>query len=153
MASTANTSCHGMAFVTIATHNRRPVFHVSRLAELFIDALLHYRAGGHYKLHAYLVMPDCVHLILTPQGVTLEQAVHLIKAGFVQLLDTDVPIWQPSFAYHSISTARDLKILRTYIHMVPVHAHLIPAAELYPYSSAYRTVPPIAPREHALSTQ
>jgi putative transposase len=127
-----------MAFVTITTHRNRPVFQVSRLAELFIEVLLHYRTRGHYKLHAYLVMPDCVHLILTPQGMALKEAIFLIKTGFVHILGPDVPIWQATFGSHSIASARDLKILRTYLHQVPVHADLTTSPELYPYSSAHR---------------
>ena len=92
MGKTIRTPRPGMSFVTIATRDRRPVFEIARAAELLIDTLLHYRTLGHYKLHAYVVMPDHLHLLLTPQAITLEHAVELIKNGFAYRLDTELPI-------------------------------------------------------------
>jgi hypothetical protein len=53
-----------------------PPFQVERDAELLIETLQHYRAEGHYQLHTFVVMPDHLHLLLTPQE-TLERAVGL----------------------------------------------------------------------------
>jgi putative transposase len=130
-----------MSFVTTATHDRRPLFEITRVAELFIDTLLHYRTLGHYKLHAYVVMPDHIQLVLTPQSITLEQAVALIKNGFAYRLETDVPIWEDGFKAYSIANMHDLEVVRTYLHQLPVRANLAAAAELYPHSSAYRQAP------------
>jgi putative transposase len=133
-----------MAFVTTATHQRRPFFQVTRVADLFVETLLHYRTVGHYKLHGYVVMPDHIHLLLTPQGITLAQAVALIKTGFSYRLDSDLPVWEPGFTGYSIANLHDLEVVRTYLHQLPVRAHLSPSAELYPHSSAYRTIPIVA---------
>jgi putative transposase len=130
-----------MSFVTTATRDRRPIFEISRAADLFIDTLLHYRTLGHYKLHAYVVMPDHVHLILTPQSITLEQAVALIKNGFAYRLDTTLPAWEDSFTGYSVANIRDLEVVRAYLHQLPVRAGMAAAAELYPHSSAYRQTP------------
>jgi hypothetical protein len=85
-------------------------------------------------------MPDHVHLLLTPQSITLDQAVTLIKSGFTYRLDTELAIWEPGFTGYSIANLRDLEIVRAYLHQLPVRANLAPAAELYPYSSAYRLI-------------
>ncbi len=130
-----------MAFVTLTTHARRPIFHISRVAELFISTLLHYRIQGHYKLHAYLVLPDHVHVILTPHAMPLARAVNLIQLGFVHRIDSKVAIWEPSYSAYSIGSLRDLDTVRSYLHQAPVRAQLTPTAELYPYSSAYRAAP------------
>jgi putative transposase len=127
----------GVSFVTMATQDRRPIFEISRVAELFTDTLLHYRMLGHYKLHAFVVMPDHVHLLLTPQSITLAQTVRLIKNGFEHRLETRLRIWEDSFIGYSVENMHDLEIVRAYLHQVPVRANLVPAAELYPYSSAY----------------
>jgi putative transposase len=148
---TAKPPTAGMAFVTLTTHGRRPIFQISRLAELLIATLLHYRTQGHYKLHAYLVMPDHIHLILTPRRMPLAHAVHLIQLGFAHRLDSKIPIWETSYTAYSIRSLRDLATIRGYLHQVPVRAHLTPTAELYPYSSAYRTVPLQAVDQHASS--
>jgi putative transposase len=137
----------GMSYVTATTRDRRPIFEIARVAELFIDTLLHYRRQGHYKLHAYVVMPDHVHLVLTPQAMTLSQAIGLIKSGFSHRLDTQLPIWEDAFTAYSIANNHDLEVVRAYLHQLPVRAELAAAAELYPHSSAYRqgvTTPPIS---------
>ena len=141
MGKTTRTPRPGMSFVTIATRDRRPVFEIARAAELLIDTLLHYRTLGHYKLHAYVVMPDHLHLLLTPQAITLEHAVELIKNGFVYRLDTELPIWEHAFRSYSVANLHALEIVRTYLHQLPVRANLAPAAELYPHSSAYHQAP------------
>jgi putative transposase len=127
----------GMSFVTTATDARRPIFEISRVADMFVETIKHYRMLGHYKLHAYVVMPDHVHLVLTPQAMTLEQAVHLIKSGFEHRLETELPIWEQRFTGYSIASNHDLEVVRAYLHELPVRANLVPAAELYPHSSAY----------------
>jgi putative transposase len=131
----------GVSFVTTATHDRRPIFEITRVAELFVDTLLHYRTLGHYKLHAYVVMPDHIQLLLTPQSITLEQAVALIKNGFAYRLETDLPVWEEGFKAYSVANMHDLEVVRAYLHQLPVRANLAPAAELYPHSSAYRQAP------------
>jgi putative transposase len=130
-----------MSFVTTATRDRRPIFETTRVAELLIDTLLHYRTLGHYKLHAYVVMPDHLHLLLTPQAVTLEHVVELIKNGFAYRLNTELPLWEHGYTGYSVANMHDLEIVRAYLHQLPVRANLSTAAELYPHSSAYRRTP------------
>jgi len=132
-----------MTYVTTAVRDRQPLFETSRLADLFIETLLHYRTLGHYKLHAYVVMPDHVHLLLTPQSITLEQAVGLIKNGFAYRLDSKEPVWADNFTGYSVANLHDLEIVRAHLHQLPVRANLAAAAELYPHSSAYRQAPAI----------
>jgi putative transposase len=141
MAKSVRTVRPGMSFVTTTTRDRRPIFEISRVADLFIDTLLHYRTLGYYKLHAYVVMPDHVHLILTPQSITLEQAVALVKNGFEHRIDMNLPVWDEGFTGYSVANIRDLEVVRAYLHQLPVRAGMAAAAELYPHSSAYRQTP------------
>jgi putative transposase len=138
MAKNARTPHPGMSFVTAATRDRRPVFEIARVADLMVDTLLHYRKLGHYKLHAYVVMPSQLHLLLTPQSIALAHAVELIKNGFAYRIDSELPIWEHGFTAYSVSNIHDLELVRTYLHQLPVRAKLVSAPELYPHSSAYR---------------
>ena len=90
MAIPVRTSLPGTFFVTSATYNRRRLFQVERNAELLVETLQHYRTQGHYKLHAFVVMPDHIHLLLTPRE-TLERAVGLIKGGFSHRFVSELP--------------------------------------------------------------
>ena len=138
MATVVRTPTPGMFLVTLATYKFRPVFAVSRLADLFIDTLLSLRMRGLFKLHAFLVLPDRVHLLLSPLTVSLDRAVEMTEGAFAQQLDSVQLIWEPGFEQHPVYSLRDLETLRTHIHQMPVRANLTPTAELYPYSSASR---------------
>ncbi len=152
-ASTSHSKPHpGMSFVTMTTRDRKPIFQTSRLAELFIETLLHYRTRGHFKLHAFLVMPDRVHLLLTPQVESLDQTISLLQNGSAERIEPgDVPnsdsttLWEPHYAAHPIPNLRNLETLRTYLHYTPVRTHLAAAPELYPYSSAHSAKYKVAP--------
>jgi putative transposase len=143
MAKAARLPRAGVSYVTTATHGGRPIFEISRVASLFVESLLHYRTLGHYKLHAYVILPGRVHLLLTPQSITLDQAMGLIRTGFAHRLETDLPVWEESFTAYSVANMHDLEVARAYLHQLPVRAGIVSAAELYPYSSAFRTTVPM----------
>jgi putative transposase len=148
MAVPANKASNGTSFVTIATCDGRAVFQISRLAELFIETLLRLRTRGHYKLHAFVVMPDRVHLLITPQLKSLDQTIEHIQNAFGAFdghLHPADSIWEAGFVTHPIRNMRSLETLRTYLHQAPVRAHLSNTPELYPYSSAYRLAKKISP--------
>ena len=136
MAIPQRTATTGTFFVTTITYNRRRLFQVTRNAELLLETLQHYRAEGHYKLHAFVVMPDHVHLLLTPNDKTISQVMNLIKGGFSHRLGSRAPVWQRGFADHLVRDAEDFEARRTYIHQNPVRAHITSSPELYPHSSA-----------------
>jgi len=128
----------GTFFIASATYNRRRLFQVPANAELFLETLQHYRHAGRYKLHAFVVMPDHVYLIVTPQGITIERAMGLIKGGFSHRMASNFPVWQRGYTDHRIRDAEDMETRRRYLHLNPVRGGLAVAAEMYPYSSAYR---------------
>jgi putative transposase len=127
-----------MYFVTSATYNRRRLFQVEANAVLFLETLQHYRREGHYKLYDFVVMPDHVHLLLTPQAITLERAVGLIKGGFSRRLGSKIPVWQRGFADRRIRDRSEFEAKRRYIRENPVVERLVDRAEDYAFSSAHR---------------
>jgi putative transposase len=137
MAIPQRTAREGTFFVTAITYNRRRMFQVPRNAEMFIETLQRYRAAGGFRLHAFVVMPDHVHLLLTTNGKTISQVMNLIKGGFSRQIGSKVPMWQRGFADHVVMDRRHFESRRDYIHANPVRARLVEAADLYPYSSAY----------------
>jgi len=137
MAKPTRATSHGTFFITTQTHNRRTLFQVPANAELLIETLQHYRHEGHYKLHAFVLMPDHIHLLLTPTGITLERSIQLIKGGFSHRLASNLPIWQRGFTDRRMRDRDDFLTHRTYLHDNPVRAHLCQCPEDYPYSSAY----------------
>ena len=104
-----------------------------------MDVLVHYREQMRYVLHEFVIMPDHLHLLLTPEAdISIERALQLIKGGFSYRLGKAKrgPVWQESFTNHRIRDQHDYERHAGYIHMNPVHARLVERPEMYPYSSA-----------------
>ena len=100
-----------------------------------------YRAQGKFLLHEFVVMPDHIHLILTPDGkIPLERGAQFIKGGFSHRCSKERAIqgeiWQRGFTNHRIRDDVDYERHREYIHMNPVRAGLAKSPADYPYSSA-----------------
>jgi len=123
-------------FITTITLQRIPIFRREATANLFIETLAHYRDAGKFLLHEFVVMPDHVHLIITPAvEISLERAVQFIKGGFSHSLGRG-SIWQASFTNHRIRDYEDYERHREYVWLNPVRAKLAARAEEYLYSSA-----------------
>jgi putative transposase len=70
-------------FVTAVTAQRRRLFQVTDDAALLQATILDYRGQGRFLLHAFVIMPDHLHALITPApDVSLEKAMQYIKGGF-----------------------------------------------------------------------
>ena len=68
--------------VTAVTAQRRRLSQVAGNAQLLEETILDYRRQGKFLLHAFVIMPDHFHTLLTPAAdVSLEKAVQFIKEG------------------------------------------------------------------------
>ena len=132
----------GTYFVTSRTWESRELFTKPPVCEIFMETLLHYQDQGSYFLHAFVLMPDHIHLILTPgSGITLERTVQFIKGGsarrICQKLNFRLPVWQRGFTDHRIRDAQDYEIHRRYIEANPVKRGLAFSASEYPWCSMF----------------
>ena len=141
MRPTRTVSPPGTYFVTFSTWQRRRLFVVDSYARLFLKTLYGYRRQGRFELHAFVLMPDHVHLLLTPApDVTLERAVQLIKGGYSHAVGVEIgrrEVWQKGFTDHRIRDADDFAWHQLYIHQNPVVAKLVGNAAEYRYCSAF----------------
>jgi putative transposase len=123
-------------FVSSQTADRKPFFRYERWAQLFLNVLENYRTG--YLLHAYVLMPDHIHLLLTPTD-SLEKAVQQIKGGFSYRVKKELSwqgeVWQKGFSDHRIRDIQDWNRHLEYIRMNPVRAKLCIEPEKYLYGS------------------
>jgi putative transposase len=124
-------------FVTSETSERWMLFSDERWAKLFLDVLYHYREQA-YLLHEFVVMPDHIHVTITPK-TSLEKAVQFLKGGFSfrakKELEYGGEIWQRGFSDHRIRDVGDYETHKRYIHQNPVKRRLVFDAKAYPYSS------------------
>jgi putative transposase len=122
-------------FVSSQTFDRQPFFRHERWAALMQEVLQHYR-GNSYQLHAYVVMPDHFHAILSPQDC-IERAMQNIKGGFSfragQAFNWKHNIWQAGFSDHRIRDAADWDRHIAYMRHNPVKNKLCSDSDDYRY--------------------
>jgi putative transposase len=123
-------------FLTIVTAQRRRIFQVSNTAQMMLEHLQEQRRKNRLELYAFVIMPDHVHMLLTPaHDVSLEKAVQYIKGGFSFLLKSKLDVWERDYNESQVTTEDQFQGFRTYIEANPVRAHLVTEAEEYPHSS------------------
>jgi REP element-mobilizing transposase RayT len=113
------------------------------LAEVVAGAI---REGAsrrnHYLLHAFAVMPNHVHLLVTPRvdgGVLLRQ----LKGATAREINrrlalTGRALWQNESYDHWVRDQEEFERIRRYIEGNPVRAGICAEAEEYRWSSAWR---------------
>jgi len=129
--------------VTTDAWQRRSLFQLAEVGEIVIARLLSYREQGAYLLHEFVLMPNHLHLLLTPGMTTsLERAMQLIKGGSSRQIHQQrghkMEIWQPGFHDWTVRDAEDYKARAEYIRMNPIRARLAARPEDWPYGSAGR---------------
>lgn len=124
-------------FITTVTAQRRRLFQVSATAELLRETIFYYRDQSRFFLHAFVIMPDHLHLLLTPAAeVSLERAMQFIKGGFSFRLKSKLTVWERGFNESQVLTPEKYTACRSYIEMNPVRKRFVNMPEDYPYSSA-----------------
>jgi putative transposase len=125
--------------VTAVTAQRRSLFQVTATAELFEQTLFDYRGKGKYLLHAFVIMPDHFHALITPAPeVSLEKAVQYIKGGFSYRLKNKLDVWMRSFNESQILTEEKFMNCVRYVEENPVRRRLAATPDSYRFSSAGR---------------
>ena len=113
--------------LTTVAHRRRHVFQRDAIAELFIATLFRYRDAGKFHLHAFVVMPDHVHILLTPgPEQSIERCTQLIKGGFSFAVRKEFAgeVWQEGYHAHRVTDNGDLRNQILYIVNNPVEERL-----------------------------
>lgn len=125
--------------VTSSTSGRRALFPNERWTKLLIDTLYHCR-GTAYLLHEFVIMPDHIHVLITPL-TSLGKAVQFIKGGFSyrakKELGSNMEVWQKGFSDHRIRDAEDYALHVSYMRQNPIKERFCERPEQFPYSSAH----------------
>jgi putative transposase len=132
----------GTYFVTFSTAQRKRLFVVESYSRLFLQTLYRHRREGRYELHAFVLMPEHAHLLLTPaMDGTIERAVQLIKGAYSHELGGVIgrtrEVWQRGFTDHRIRNEVDFIDHRNYIHRNPVERGMVNDPSEYRYCSGF----------------
>jgi len=127
--------------VTSHTWQRRELFRQSGPAEIVVQQLVECRDRGYYKLHAFVLMPDHFHILLTPGAdTTLEKAIQMIKGGSAHRIRHELafrwPVWQLGFHDRWLRDAEEYHTRMNYILGNPVKTRLAVNPGDYAWSSA-----------------
>jgi len=131
----------GVYFVTTDTWQRRQVFIKPDPAKIVLDQILECREKEFFKLHAFVLMPEHLHMLITPgEEVALEKAVQMVKGGSAykirKTLSYQFPIWHSGFHDRWIRDTHEYRMREQYIHLNPVKARLAEEACDYAFGSA-----------------
>jgi REP element-mobilizing transposase RayT len=111
------------------------------VAEMVVEAIEYYsKTLGHYTLHAFVVMPNHVHVLATPR-VSLPRLTKSLKGitakrANVMLALTGRPFWVEECYDHLVRHEREFEKIKLYIEENPVRAGLVREASEYRWSSA-----------------
>jgi REP element-mobilizing transposase RayT len=111
------------------------------VADMLVGAI-RYNAEtfGQYELHAFVVMPNHVHLLVTPtvelpkimkslKGITARRANAMLSL-------TGNRFWQEESYDHLVRDGKEFEKIRKYIEQNPVRAGLVKDSSEYRWSSA-----------------
>lgn len=113
----------------------------SAIADMVVEAI-QYNAVvlGHYCLHAFAVMPNHVHLLVTP-AVPLPKLMKSLKGITARranaiLALTGKPFWQEESYDHLVRNKQEFEAIQAYIETNSVRAGLVNEEVEYRWSSA-----------------
>ena len=121
------------------------------IANLVVEAIRYgEQTLGHYRLHAYAVMPNHVHVLATPH-VTVSKVMQSLKRYTAVeanriLSRVGEPFWQPESYDRLVRNDDEFVRISRYVELNPVRAGLAPVPEDFLWSSAGRREGPVGNR-------
>jgi REP element-mobilizing transposase RayT len=144
---TSDTLTSGQAFVhldrLLDCQSTGPLYlHMPDIARLVAHAILKGRQTD-YTLHAWVVMPNHVHLLMTPL-TNVSALMHRLKGTTARCANRELcragtPFWQHESYDRLVRDAQEFRRIENYIIQNPVRAGLAASPELYRWSSAWVT--------------
>ena len=113
--------------ITILTFQRHRHFQRTANADLFIATLFRYRDAEKFHLHGFAIMPDHIHILITPAiDQSTSRCIQLIKGGysFASRNQSLGEIWHSGYHEHRIRDAADFEAQLHYIANNPARKQL-----------------------------
>src|SRR5438270_9949706 len=96
----------GTFFASANAMQQKHLLQSHRSALLFIQVMFEYRDAGKFLIHEFTVMPNHVHILLTPIESKVSDSMRLIKGGFSFRAGREFgrtgQIWQRGFSEHCV---------------------------------------------------
>ena len=121
-------------------HNRQPCFHGADDCALYLGLLKEYSNEHCCAVHAYVLMTNHVHLLVTPEDAGgISAMLRIVNQRFVQSVNRRRErcgsSWQGRFRSSVVQSDAYLITCQRYIEMNPVRARMVGSAGDYRWSS------------------
>jgi putative transposase len=133
---------NAMYFLTVVTAGRARFFDNRQNVELLLSSLREAKRLHPFRMVAYVILPDHLHLLIVPEANTnVEIILSSTKAMYTRDFKQQngitgrVHVWQQGFYDHIIRDETDYQRHLDYIHMNPVNHGYTTRPENWEYSS------------------
>jgi len=114
----------------------------ARIAKVVVERIRRLETEGSCNVHAFVVMPNHVHLLLEPR-IELPKIMKVVKGATARAVNKILGrsgkyFWQDESFDHWIRNGAEIERVRNYIERNPVKAGLTRRVEDWEWSSAYR---------------
>ena len=126
--------------VILRGNNRQDIFKATADYQRMLDLLAEHSKVKSVDIHAYVLMSNHLHLLVTPQqDQALPQMMQAVGRSYVQVFNKvhgrTGTLWEGRYRSTLIQTDRYLLACMAYIDLNPVRAHMVAQPEDYAWSS------------------
>lgn len=125
--------------IVVRGNRRQDIFYEQADRLMYLDKLRRVRARSGFKLHAYVLMTNHVHMLMETGNVNIADIMRDINGFYTREFNNKYELVGHLFQgrYRSILVERDNYLLEVsrYIHLNPVRAKIVARPEDYPWSS------------------
>ncbi len=121
-------------------NNRQAIFFADEDYTFYLDRLKHYAGQYNVAVHAFILMTNHVHLLVTQRTKTgVSQMMQSLGRVYVRHINLTYKrsgtLWEGRYKSSLIDSTRYLLLVSRYIELNPVRAHMVVRPAEYPWSS------------------
>ncbi|PCJ33492.1 MAG: transposase [Alphaproteobacteria bacterium] len=121
-------------------NNRQAIFFADDDYTFYLDRLKHYARQHNVAVHAFILMTNHVHLLVTPRSKTgVSQMMQSLGRAYVRYINLTYKrsgtLWEGRYKSSLIDSLRYLLLVSRYIELNPVRAGMVSHPAEYPWSS------------------
>ncbi|NMA68227.1 MAG: transposase [Desulfitobacterium sp.] len=132
----------GIYHVIMRGVNRQIIFKDKEDRTIFLDKMFRFGEKGEYKIFAYCLMDNHIHLLLQEQEESLSTSIKRICSSYVRWYNKKYErighLFQERFRSEVVDNERYFLTVLRYIHQNPIKAQIITNIDEYPWSSYHQ---------------
>ncbi|SHN79776.1 transposase [Desulfitobacterium chlororespirans] len=132
-------SSTGIYHVIMRGINRQNIFDDKEDRRKFIEKLVYYKTVCGYKIYAYCLMDNHIHVLIQELNEPLSISIKRISSSYVMWFNKKYErcghLFQERFRSEVVETDRYFLTVLRYIHQNPVRAKIVEDVAKYPWSS------------------